>query len=228
MGETRRIPPIEAFIKNGGMFVVLRPIADAFDDERSLISFEHRKRMAAARRAAAAGGRVDLVIIPTGDETAYRTCDPGWPRGVFVELVVPHDEKTPGGHALNLARSKLRNVELQRYLCFAPVRDALTRWAEAASAAIARVLEIRMVHTGRVVICGGEPFVGLLASHLVPKTSRGGCLLQDVLKAPIYREMGFTVSRLGEFGSMQIKPLCLIKPPTRDQASNVLLLQKKT
>lgn len=231
MGETRRIPPLEAFLKSGGVFVVLRPIPDAFDDGRALLSLKHRKRMAEARRGATAGGKVDLVIIPPRDKTAYRTiCARGWPTTPILvdELVVPYDEKTPEGRVLNLARSKLRNVALERYLCFAPVREALTRWAEAASAAIARVLEVRTIHTGRVVICGGEPFVGLLASHLVPKTSRGGYLLQDILKAPIYREAGFAVSRLSEFGGVQIKPLCLIKPPTRDQTSNVILLQRKT
>jgi|GEM_PF-7005476 len=207
MDEEHKIPPLDCFLRNGGTFVVLRPVPDILDPERHTFSLEARRKLARVRKAAAET-KVTLVLMPPKDRRAYSTiADPRWPRPVFLpELLLP-PPGTREGEILNEAHSRIRNASLREYMQNKMVGPILTVWAKTAAQAVVRVLEMQLVHTGRIIICGGDPFIRLLAGSIVltsPLLSRHW--ISGTFDTPPYEGDGFVIA-LNDTGKPEIKSL---------------------
>lgn len=200
--RVRRIPPIEAFLRGGGTFVVLRPVPIKMGD---VLSLQACRKLAQVREKAVDKGRVNLVLTPPYDDTAFVTVDKrGWPLPVLLaDLALPADG-TREGALITEARTQFGNSMVREYLRLqAPVAQTLLDWAQRATLAISRTLAVRMVRGGRVIICGGHPFIRLLGQHLVPSGMIWSGALYNVR---IYDEEGVVVS-LNDRGHVALSPL---------------------
>ena len=210
MNDTiRRIPAVEVFFKNGGTFVVLRPMSDALDAERLTLSLEARRKFVSIREAATDEG-VDLVLIPSKDTPASElVADRRWPRPIYVEKLALPVSGTSDGNTLNAVRAKLGSAQVSEYMHDRAAKKVLFNWARTAAQAIVDVLKTRRIYAGRVVICGGEPFIHFLAGHIVlnsPVISR--YWVSGMFNASPYQGEGFIVN-LTDTGQPQIKPLLI-------------------
>lgn len=209
MGDVRRISAVAEFLKSGGTFVVLRPVPDAPGGDRSFISLDARRRMHDVREAAMQKDCVDLVLIPPDNETALVTVrDRRWPQPITVpELALPSDTSRDG-EQLNSARGRLGNAPLESYLADRVAGRVLLNWNETMFVAINRVLGLSMARGGRIIVCGGEPFIGFLAGSLVPNEGSLGksCAGSNMLEVPVCKGEGFVLN-LVDGDMAQIRPL---------------------
>lgn len=208
MSDVRKTRSIEAFLKNGGTFVVLRPIPDALTPERTVISLVARINIAHVREAAMQKGCADLVLASRRDKTAYVTVnDPRWPLPVFVDALALPPVGTRDGDLLATRCNSYGNIPLEDYLSDGILGSILYSWVNAATLAIEHALSVRMVRKGRVVICGGGPFTRLLAADLLPSSASFRKYWDgQIFKSPVNEGEGFIV-RLDRGGHAEIRPL---------------------
>lgn len=234
MGEMKTISPLEDFFRRGGMATVLRSVPMAHpareSEDNHVLSlgafrefYKTRPRPRAALesrervRKAVSRDPPDLVLIAPDRAACGTVRQRDWPLPVIVPELAAPPLTTEEGWIIREVYETFRNVPLKTYLASSSrTRMALTRWASAASLAIERALRVRVVHRGRIVVCGGDPFIGLIAAHLVPKSTYWNehtGWMQTVLNEPVENRSGFTVHRSGTLeGVYDLRPL-VISPP---------------
>lgn len=219
MGTVQPTDPLETFFREGGVAVVMQPISvtrDAKDDPMSFVASRTASINQGRVRKAASPKAPDLIISSPDGAARGTVRERGWPKPVLAaELAIPPYTREEGW-AIRQACVDLGMVPLRTYQRHSPlVRDVLGGWAERMSEAIGRCLRAHTVQGGRIIICGGGPFTGLIASHLVPKAIRasGTDWTRMVLDARVGENAGFIVSCEGERATHKIKPLILGPPP---------------
>lgn len=207
---TSKSTAIDTFLRNGGTFVVLRPVPNALDRERRIISLRDYRKVRQVREMARQKDCVDLVISTPDDVAVATVGDTAWPTPIFVDELRLPDESTYEGHFLMEARTHFGNSSITEYWRLRIVKELLDTWATNAKLAIERVLRVRMIRRGRIVICGAEPFIGLLAAALAPGDEKK-FNWHGPLNDPIYRYPGFFLN-LTDAGNSRIWPMPTFGP----------------